>query len=143
MRIRPEDYQSPLLAAQSYDDLGRPEEGAAARRRGIEAAEQHLVLNPDDVRALYMAANGMAALGDRQRAAEWAERALALRPDDAMALYNIACIYSLLGCVERALPCLERAVASGLRHRGWLENDSNLDALRDQPKFQALLAELS
>jgi TolB-like protein/Flp pilus assembly protein TadD len=143
MRIRPEDYQSPLLAAQSYDDLGRPEEGAAARRRGIEAAEQHLVLNPDDVRALYMAANGMAALGDRQRAAEWAERALALRPDDAMALYNIACIYSLLGCVERALPCLERAVASGLRHRGWLENDSNLDPLRDQPRFQALLAELS
>jgi TolB-like protein/Flp pilus assembly protein TadD len=143
MRIRPEDYQSPLLVAQTYDDLGRPADGAAARRRGIEAAEQHLALNPDDVRALYMAANGMAALGDRQRAAEWAERALALRPDDVMMLYNVGCIYSLLGCVERALSCLERSVALGLRHSGWLEHDSNLDPLRGHPRFKALLAALA
>jgi TolB-like protein/Flp pilus assembly protein TadD len=143
MRIRPEDYQSPLLAAQSYDDLGRPEQAAAARRRGIAAAERHLEFNPDDVRALYMAANGMAALGDRQRAAQWAERALALRPDDSMALYNIACIYSLLGMCEPALACLESSVKFGMHHRGWLEHDSNLDPLRSNLRFQALLAALS
>ena len=34
MRVRPEDYQAPLLMAQSYDDLGRPEEA----RRGRAAA---------------------------------------------------------------------------------------------------------
>ena len=46
MRVRPEDYQAPLLMAQIYDDLGRGEEGAAARRRGVENAEEHLRAQP-------------------------------------------------------------------------------------------------
>jgi len=142
MRVRPEDYQSPLLVAQSYDDLGNPEAARAARLRGIELAEQHVSLNPDDVRALYMAANGMAALGQNQRAREWAERALALRPDDAMLLYNVGCIFSLLGCIEPALECLERALRQGLRYKGWYEHDSNLDPLRQHPRFQALMRQL-
>ncbi|RPI11345.1 MAG: hypothetical protein EHM65_07175, partial [Acidobacteriales bacterium] len=57
MRVRPEDYQATLLLAQSYDDLGRYEDAIAARRRGIELAEQHLRLKPDDARACYMASN--------------------------------------------------------------------------------------
>ncbi len=142
MRIRPEDYQAPLLIGQVYDCLEMPERAAAARRRGIEAAEQHLQLNPDDARALYMAANGMAALGDSQRAREWAGRAAALRPDDAMLLYNVGCIYSLLGCVEQALSCLERAAELGIRQRGWFENDGDLRPLRTHQRFQALIAKL-
>jgi adenylate cyclase len=142
MRVRPEDYQSPLLVAQSYEDLGKPEAARAARLRGIELAEQHVNLNPDDVRALYMAANGMAALGQQQRAREWAERALSLRPDDAMLLYNVGCIYSLLGCVEEALTCLEKAFRLGLRNKGWYEHDSNLDPLRQHPRFQELMRQL-
>jgi TolB-like protein/Tfp pilus assembly protein PilF len=142
MRVRPEDYQSPLLVAQSYDDLGNPEAARSARLRGIELAEQHVSLNPDDVRAHYMAANGMAALGQNQRAREWAERALALRPDDAMLLYNVGCIFSLLGCVEPAVECLEKAFRHGLRNKGWYENDSNLDPLRDHPRFEALMRQL-
>ncbi len=142
MRVRPEDYQSPLLVAQSYDDLGRAEEARAARLRGIELAEQHVGLNPDDVRALYMAANGMAALGQSERAREWAGRALALRPDDPMLLYNVGCIYALLGRVEEALTCLEKACRLGLRHKGWYQHDSNLDPLRSHPRFQELMRQL-
>ena len=142
MRVRPEDYQSPLLVAQSYDDLGRPDSARAARLRGIELAEQHVSLNPDDVRALYMAANGMAALGQSQRAREWAERAVALRPEDPMVLYNVGCILSLLGCVEPALECLEKAFHLGLRNKGWYQHDSNLDPLRQHPRFQELMRQL-
>ena len=142
MRVRPEDYQSPLLVAQSYDDLGRPEDARAAREKGLELAEQHVSLNPGDVRALYMAANGMAALGQRQRARQWAERAAALRPDDPMLLYNVGCIYSLLGCVEEALTCLEKAFRLGLRHKGWYQHDSNLAPLRQHPRFQELMRQL-
>ncbi len=142
MRVRPEDYQAPLLVGQSYDTLGRPEDARAARERGVSAAEQHLQLNPDDTRAMYMAANGMAALGDHQRGKELAERALALRPDDPMLLYNIGCIYSLLGCFEQAIACLEKAAQLGIRQKGWFENDSNLDPLRQDPRFQQLVASL-
>lgn len=139
MRVRPEDYQAPLLMAQIYDDLGRGEEGAAARRRGVENAEEHLRLNPDDVRAVYMAANGLAALGERERSQQWADRALAMRPNDAMLLYNLGCIYALLGLSAEALDCLEKAEKLGPIQRAWLEHDSNLDTLRPHPRFQALL----
>jgi TolB-like protein/Tfp pilus assembly protein PilF len=138
MRIRPDDYQSPLLIAQSYDDLGRPEEGAAARRRGVEIAEEHLKLNPDDVRAIYMAANGLAALGECERSRQWADRAHSLRPGDTMLLYNLGCIYSLLGLNTEALACLEEAVDNGFKEKAWLAHDSNLDPLRELPRFLAL-----
>jgi len=142
MRARPEDYQAPLLVGQIYDDMGRPEEAASSRRRGVAIAEEHLNLNPDDVRALYMGANGLVALGDHEKGLDWARRALILEPDDPMVIYNVACIYSLAGCAAEALDCIERAVDAGLTQRGWLEHDSNLDLIRKEPRFQALLKRL-
>jgi adenylate cyclase len=142
MRVRPEDYQAPLLSAQIYEDYGRAAEAAAVRRLGVERARRHLELDPDDARALYMAANGLAALGEGERAREWAQHACELRPDDGMVLYNVACVFSLLGLRDPALDCLEKAIRSGLRQRGWYEHDSNLDPLRSYQRFQELLAEL-
>ncbi len=142
MRVRPEDYQSPLLLGQVYDSLGRCEEAREVRRKGVETADQHLSLNPDDVRALYMGANGMVALEQRDRGREWAERALALRPDDPMVLYNIGCIYSMLGHVDEAISCLEKSVAKGLTQKGWFEHDNNLDPLRRHPRFRKLARQL-
>jgi len=140
--VRKEDFQARLLMAQIYDDLGRKEEGRACRERGIEVAKEHLALNPDDARALYMAANGMAAMGRRDEARSNAERALSLQPDEPMLLYNVGCIFSLLGETEAAIACLERAVENGLTEKGWFEHDSNLDSVRAHPRFQALLARL-
>jgi adenylate cyclase len=142
MEVRPEDFQSPLLAAQIYDDLERRDEAAAARRRGVALVEEHLKWNPDDARAVYMAANGLAALGDRENGRLWAERALAMRPDDPMLLYNIGCVYALLGDAAEAIGCLGEAVRNGVTQRGWFEHDSNLDPLRGDARFEALLREL-
>lgn len=141
-RVRPEDYQSPLLAAQCSDDLGQPEAAREARLRGIERAGQHLKHNPEDVRAVYMAANGMAALGQIARASEWASRAMMLRPRDPMLLYNVGCVYALLNLSEPALDVLEQAVRFGLRQKGWFLHDSNLDSLRAEARFQRILDSL-
>jgi len=137
--LRPEDYQSPLLMAQIDDDLGRPERAEAHRRAGVRAAETRLALQPDDVRALYMGANGLIALGDRARGLEWAQRALALDPDDAMLLYNLACIHAMAERPDDALDFLERAVRAGMNVLAWVRNDSNLDSLRGSPRFAAIL----
>jgi adenylate cyclase len=142
MRVRPEDYQSPLLVAQIYDDLGRAADAVAARRRGVEIAEARQETNPDDARALYMAANGLVALGERDRGRRLAERALAIQPDDPMLLYNVGCIFSMLGLIDQALECLEKAAATGLTEKAWYEHDNNLDAARDHPRFRRLLEAL-
>ncbi len=137
--IRPEDHQSPLLVAQIYEDLGRPEAATEARRRGIRLAEKRLDLNPDDVRALYLGANGLVALGERDRGLDWARRARGIAPDDTMLLYNIACIFSLAGNGDEALECLEKAVHQGFAFKAWVEHDNNLDAIRDHPRYRALM----
>ncbi len=142
-RLRPDDYQSPLLVAQIFDDLGRPEEARARRQRGVKLVEERLDLVPDDVRALYMGANGLVALGEREKGLAWARRARDIEPDEPMLLYNLACIYSLAGETETALDCLENAVALGLSHRRWIENDSNLDAVRGSPRYAAVLRSIS
>lgn len=141
-RLRPDDYQSPLLVAQIFDDLGRPEEARARRMRGVKLVEERLDLVPDDVRALYMGANGLVALGEREKGLAWARRARDIEPDEPMLLYNLACIYSLAGDPETALDCLEKAVDLGLSHRKWIEHDSNLDAVRGSPRYTAVLRKI-
>jgi len=64
--------------------------------------EERLRLHPEDTRALYMAANGLVALGDRERGLAWARRARAVAPDDSMVLYNVGCIEALAGNADEA-----------------------------------------
>ncbi len=137
-RLAPEDYQSALLAGQVYADLGQEDKSVQARRRGVDMAEQALNINPADTRALYLGANGWAALHEPEKAMQWLQRALALEPNDAMLQYNAGCIYALLGMPDEALNCLEHAVALGLSQKGWFENDSNLHSLRQEPRFKVL-----
>ena len=139
MKARPEDFQAPLLCAQIYDDLGDRDAAASSRRRGIALVEKRLELVPHDARAVYMAANGLVALGETARGLEWADRARGLQPDEPMTLYNLGCIYAMAGRREDALDCLERAQRRGLAQRGWYEHDSNLDSLRDDVRFARLL----
>jgi serine/threonine protein kinase/Flp pilus assembly protein TadD len=138
-RVRPEDYQSLFLGASVLVGLGRKADGEAVYRRGVQVAENHLVLVPDDARALYLGAIAWSQLGDQERALDWARRALAIDPDEPMTLYNVACLYSVLGRVEEAIDTLTRAVEKGFAHREWIENDADFKPLHGQQRFQALL----
>jgi len=141
-RVRPEDYQTRLLAVQALRSLGRTAEAESTMQSGILVTERHLDLNPDDVRALCLGAGVLIQLGERDRGMEWARRGLALAPEDSSVLYNVACVYSLGGLADQALECLDQAVQNGFGHRAWLENDSDLDSLRADPRFAALLKRL-
>ncbi len=141
-RARPEDFQTPILLRQVYRTLGRRDDALAAARRGVERAAKHLDLNPDDTRALNLGFGGLVDLQERDRAIEWAERSLKIDGDNADTLYNLACGFALMGEKERALDYLERACLRGVMIAEWVENDSDLDPLRGDPRFVAILEDL-
>src|SRR5437773_1036163 len=141
-RVRPEDYQALLLMQTPLHGLGRKAEALEAVRRGLQVAEKHLELNPDDARALYLGAGALVQLGERERGIEWARRARAMDPEDSGVLYNVACVYAILGQSDEAIACLEKSVSNGFGHREWLENDSDLDSLRSDARFKTLLSKV-
>ncbi|MGH7581796.1 MAG: protein kinase domain-containing protein [Gemmatimonadales bacterium] len=144
-RLRPDDYQAPNFLAMAYESLGRRDEADAARRRALQIVERHVELNPEDSRALNLGAGTMVSVGGaaaRDKAVEWSKRALAVDPEDSWMLYNTACMYALLGEADEAIGSLEKAVECGFGLRGWIENDSDLDSIRSEPRFREILAKL-
>ena len=65
-----------------------------------------------------------------------------LEPDNATAHYNLAC--SLALCKKRpdALKSLRKAVDLGYSDRDWMEQDPDLEILKNDPEFRTLLSQL-
>jgi adenylate cyclase len=138
--VRPDDFATFGLLADTYNGLGNTEECIRAARRGYDAARKHLELNPDNPRALYMGAACLSFLGESEKSRDWNRRALSMEPDDPSVLYNIACNFAMEGQVPEAITTLSKALDRGFGHWKWLEHDSSLDPLRSEPGFQQLLA---
>ena len=119
-------------------DVERARECAARLIGQVEAA---LSRNPDNGAALAYGALSFAAVGNVDRACEWIDRALLLDPDNMYMRYNLAWpVLGFLNDKEQALELLGPALAKGGRNLVSLaEADHNLDALRDDPRFQQML----
>lgn len=140
--IRQEDFQSPILLAQSLRILGLAQEARAATQDGITRAERVLALNSVDVRALSVGSFALFMDGQVGRAMDWSRKSLELYPDDMSTLANATCLRARAGQKEEAINTFERLVALGWGKRDWVERDPDYDSLRDDPRFQRLLARL-
>ncbi|MGH8194872.1 MAG: TPR end-of-group domain-containing protein [Woeseiaceae bacterium] len=134
----PDDFESPLLATTVYDSAGSHDAARRTAEIGVARAEAILRDYPDNQRAYYLGAGGLYVLKQHDRAHEWIGRALALNPDDPGTRYNAACFFIRYGEIDKALDCLENSLVS----RTWIENDPDLEGLRDHPRYTAILAAL-
>jgi len=83
-------------------------------------------------------------LDDFEAAARW-YRALTDNLEGSAtrwALYNLACIQALQGRTDEAMAHLERAHSVGFLDVAWLEEDGDLESLRDREDYRALVREL-
>lgn len=113
-------------------------------RRTLARAERVLAENSSDSYALITGVSALAKLGEAERTKQWSLRVKAVDPDDPSIDYNIACAMTLLGETEIALDTLEACLprVDAVTFSVWIEQDNDLDALRDLPRFQRLVRDL-
>jgi TolB-like protein/cytochrome c-type biogenesis protein CcmH/NrfG len=140
--VDPDDYQTPVLLAAILRSKGQKQKAEQVLLKGIKNAEHILRYDPNNTRALYFGAGALIETGDKTRGLEWADRALKSEPDDPATLYNIACTYSLAGKIDESIDLLEQSITSGSDRLNWIKHDSDLDTLRDHPRFIALINKL-
>jgi len=141
-RLRPEEYQPPCMRAGALFSLGRRDEAIAAATRALGAIDARLAVQPDDARALQLAAVLSARVGQRERALDYVRSVLERRPDEFASAYNVACAYAVLEMREEALVMLDRAVSNGRGDLGWIAHDPDFDGLRADPRFDAIVGRL-
>ena len=134
------DYHSAGMLQTCYGAVGDDDGVKRAAQQTLERVERALVQDPAIGSALGFGVASLAGLGDSERAKEWTKRALLLDPDNPWMRWNLACAMSRwLGDKDAAIGLLE-----GLADRlsssmvTYLRLDTDLDPLRDDPRFEAL-----
>jgi len=113
------------------------------KQQGIQLLESVLSEHPemDGIRPLY--ALYLAGVGRAEEAREQlAPDALAAARADHDSAYWTACAYALLGEKDLAFKWLAKAIKLGNENKPHFMQDRNLDSLRDDPRFDALMSKI-
>lgn len=138
--IDPDDFQTPNISIGVYERLGDRDKMRQAAKDGARTASLYVEQHPENARAWTLGAGAFLELGERDKAMQFMEAALQADPDSGSTRYNGACVYARAGEIEKALDWLELAME--FQDPDWLDNDSDLDPLRGEPRFQALMARM-
>jgi adenylate cyclase len=137
------DWHNSSMLMTCYNALEDPKNLERVARMTLDRAQLALSQDPTNGTAIAVGASALARLGEMERAREWIQRGLLLDPDNLSMRYNLACALVMeLNDVDAALDVLElffERVASPI-HVKHLEADPDLDEVRGQQRFQAMLA---
>lgn len=126
---------------------GSAQQGAVdedARQRLVEQRAAAATLresvrgNPYDGRLWRRLGFALRPLGEGEAAIDCWRKAIELGDSPAENTYNIACIYATSNRRDEALRELGRALDAGFAEQETLRNDSDMDPLRADPRFQRL-----
>lgn len=142
VEVMENDYHAWALLVSCYQAQGNREGVLSGARMMVSQAEKAIAEDPSNGSAIGIGAGGLALLGENDRSREWIERAMLVDPDNHTMRYNFACILAAyLGDKEGALRLLERNLAQAQAALvKTAETDPDLDPLRDDPRFQKMLA---
>jgi adenylate cyclase len=136
------DFGSGGMLITCYTALGNREAARRAAEITLVRVEKVLAHDANNGSAMGHGSLALAMLGQRERARDWMGRALLIDPENLTMRYNFVCtLADRLNDKEAALemlgPALAKMGATLLNHA---RIDPDLDCIRDDPRFKAMLA---
>jgi tetratricopeptide (TPR) repeat protein len=122
--------------AQSAADSGDFETGIQACRALIE-------LDAEDGQAWFFLGYCLHGAKKLDEALEAHQKATKFPRFAPIATYNIACVHALRNDKDKALEWLKKAVDAGFTNADHIETDSDMDSVREDPRFAKIVAAMS
>ena len=134
MTMKRPEVSRDLLIIQGYEFIRDKQ-----YQRAVEELQKVLDEFPFDFRANYHIAFAYLLLKNYGKSIHHFEIARRVHPSDQLTLYNLACAYSLGDKVPEALEALEESVEAGFDDDRHIENDPDLENLRQTQGYKDLL----
>jgi len=135
------DFHAWAMLSTCYQASGDTAKLRETAKRMVSQSQLAVQQDPSNGAALGILAGGYALLGEKEKTREWIDRALLVDPDNLNMRYNFACVLAgNLGDKEGAIKMLESTIpiAGPLQVR-IANTDTDLDCLRDDPRFQKMM----
>lgn len=126
---RPDRVETLIEAAEQAQQNADWREAIAAWKAVTEA-------EPDNGTAWFNLGYCLHADGQLEKAMRVHKRAAEFDRFEGIALYNLGCAYALAGREGQAFDALEASAKAGFDVAGSAAGDSDLDSLRDDPRFE-------
>lgn len=109
---------------------------------GLVAAEQpqQTTANPATVEELVREGKATYQRNEYAKSAKLLQEAVAKGVRESNVIYDAACSTALAGDKETAFQLLDKAIAAGFRNTDHLKRDSDLDSLRNDPRWAKVIA---
>jgi adenylate cyclase len=136
------DFHAWAMLSSCYQASGERAKLREAAKMMVSEAQRAVQQDPSNGAALGILAGGYALLGEEAKTREWIDRALLVDPDNLNMRYNFACVLAGLGDKEAALKMLQSTIPrAGEFQVRVADTDTDLDLLRDDPRFGEMMAQ--